>query len=43
VVAVALELVDRFGLLRLPRRPLSPLRLVAVGALLTGVVLIQLA
>jgi transporter family-2 protein len=36
-------LVDRFGLLRLPRRPISPLRLVAVGALLTGVVLIQVA
>jgi bacterial/archaeal transporter family-2 protein len=34
-------LVDRFGLLRLPRRPIPPLRLVAVGALLTGVVLIQ--
>jgi bacterial/archaeal transporter family-2 protein len=36
-------LVDRFGLLRLPRRPISPRRLVAVGALLTGVVLIQIA
>ena len=36
-------LVDRFGLLRLPRRPISPLRLVAVGALLTGVLLIQVA
>jgi len=36
-------LVDRYGLLRLPRRPISPQRLVGVGALLTGVVLIQLA
>ena len=36
-------LVDRFGLLRLPRRAISPQRLVGVGALLTGVVFIQLA
>jgi bacterial/archaeal transporter family-2 protein len=36
-------LVDRLGLFRLPRRPIPPLRLVAVGALLTGVALIQLA
>ncbi len=36
-------LVDRFGLLRLPRRPIPPLRLAALGALSTGVVLIQLA
>ena len=36
-------LVDRFGLLRLPRRPIPPLRLAAVGSLLAGVVLIQLA
>jgi bacterial/archaeal transporter family-2 protein len=36
-------LVDRLGLLRLPRRPIPPLRLVAVGSLLTGVVLIQTA
>jgi bacterial/archaeal transporter family-2 protein len=36
-------LVDRFGLLRLPPRAISPLRLVAVGALLTGVLLIQVA
>ncbi len=36
-------LVDRFGLLRLPRRPIPPLRLAGVGALLTGVVLIQVA
>ncbi len=34
-------LVDRYGLLRLPQRRVSALRLVAVGALLTGVVLIQ--
>jgi len=36
-------LVDRFGLLRLPRRPVTRLRLAAVGALLAGVVLVQLA
>jgi bacterial/archaeal transporter family-2 protein len=36
-------LVDRFGLLRLPRRPLAPLRLAGVGALLAGVLLIQIA
>ena len=36
-------LVDRFGLLRLPRRPIPPLRLAGVGALLAGVLLIQLA
>jgi bacterial/archaeal transporter family-2 protein len=35
--------VDRFGLFRLPRRPIAGLRLVAVGALLSGVVLIQIA
>ena len=35
-------LVDRYGLLRLPQRRVSALRLVAVGALMTGVVLIQL-
>ena len=40
---VASVFVDRFGLFRLPRRPISGLRLVAVGALLIGVVLIQLA
>ena len=34
-------LVDRYGLLRLPRRPVTALRLVAVGALLAGVLLIQ--
>jgi transporter family-2 protein len=36
-------LVDRYGLLRLPRRPISPLRLTGVGALLAGVLLIQVA
>ncbi len=35
-------LVDRYGLLRLPQRRVSALRLGAVAALLTGVVLIQL-
>jgi transporter family-2 protein len=35
--------VDRFGLLRLPRRAITTARLAAVGALLAGVVLIQLA
>ena len=40
---LASVLVDRFGLFRLPRRPISGLRLVAVGALLAGVVLIQIA
>ena len=33
--------VDRYGLLRLPRRPLSPVRLGGVALLLAGVVLIQ--
>jgi transporter family-2 protein len=36
-------LVDRYGLLRLPQRRVSALRLVAVGSLLAGVVLIQIA
>ena len=36
-------LVDRYGLLRLPRRPVTPLRLLAVGALLAGVVAMQAA
>ena len=40
---VASVFVDRFGLLRLPRRPIWGLRLGAVGALLAGVGLIQLA
>jgi transporter family-2 protein len=40
---VASVLVDRFGLLRLPRRPISPQRLAGVGALLTGVTLVQIA
>jgi bacterial/archaeal transporter family-2 protein len=35
--------VDRFGLFRLPRRAISRLRLSAVGALLAGVGLIQIA
>lgn len=34
-------LVDRYGLLRLPRRPVSRLRLAGVAALLAGVILIQ--
>ena len=33
--------VDRYGLLRLPRRPLSAARLGGVALLLAGVVLIQ--
>jgi bacterial/archaeal transporter family-2 protein len=40
---IASVLVDRFGLLRLPRRPVSVLRLLGVGSLLAGVVLIQIA
>jgi len=40
---IASVFVDRHGLFRLPRRPVSGLRLAAVGALLTGVALIQLA
>jgi transporter family-2 protein len=36
-------LVDRFGLLRLPRRPITALRLAGVVALLVGVVLIEAA
>jgi bacterial/archaeal transporter family-2 protein len=36
-------LVDRYGLLRLPRREIPAIRLLGVGALLAGVVLIQLA
>jgi transporter family-2 protein len=40
---VASVLVDRHGLLRLPRRPIQPMRLLGVGALLAGVALIQLA
>jgi bacterial/archaeal transporter family-2 protein len=35
-------LVDRFGLLRLPRRPIPPLRVAGVSLLLVGVVLVQL-
>jgi bacterial/archaeal transporter family-2 protein len=36
-------LVDRYGLLRLPRRSLSPVRLAGVAILLAGVALIQVA
>jgi bacterial/archaeal transporter family-2 protein len=36
-------LVDRYGLLRLPRRPISRARLSGVAALLAGVALIQVA
>jgi transporter family-2 protein len=35
--------VDQYGLLRLPRRPVTARRLLGVGALLTGVALLQLA
>ena len=40
---VASAFVDRYGLLRLPRRPISPVRLAGVVLLLAGVALIQLA
>jgi transporter family-2 protein len=40
---LASVLVDRHGLLRLPRRPIAPMRLLGVGAVLAGVALIQLA
>jgi transporter family-2 protein len=33
-------IVDRYGLLRLPQRPISELRLTGVGLLLVGVTLI---
>jgi bacterial/archaeal transporter family-2 protein len=39
---VASVFVDRYGLLRLPRRPVPPARLAAVAALLAGVLLITL-
>jgi len=39
---VASVFVDRYGLLRLPRRPVPPARLVAVASLLAGVLLITL-
>jgi transporter family-2 protein len=39
---VAAAVVDRFGLLRLPQRPVSGLRMAAVATLLAGVALIQL-
>lgn len=38
---IASVFVDRHGLMRLPRRPVSGLRLAGVGALLAGVTLIQ--
>jgi bacterial/archaeal transporter family-2 protein len=40
---LASVLVDRYGLLRLPRREIVPRRLLGVAALLAGVALIQLA
>jgi bacterial/archaeal transporter family-2 protein len=40
---IASVFVDRLGLFRLPRRRVSGLRLAAVGALLAGVALVQLA
>jgi bacterial/archaeal transporter family-2 protein len=40
---VASVFVDRYGLLRLPRRPISPIRLAGVVLLLAGVALVQLA
>jgi bacterial/archaeal transporter family-2 protein len=39
---LASVLVDRYGLLRLPRRPIPPTRLLGVAVLLVGVALIQL-
>jgi bacterial/archaeal transporter family-2 protein len=38
---IASVLVDRHGLLRLPRRPITGPRLLGVGLLLSGVVLIS--
>jgi bacterial/archaeal transporter family-2 protein len=40
---IASVLVDRYGLLRLPVRPVTPVRMAAVGLLLAGVLLITLA
>jgi bacterial/archaeal transporter family-2 protein len=40
---IASVLVDRYGLLRLPKRVISAWRLAGVGALLAGVALIQVA
>jgi transporter family-2 protein len=40
---IASVLVDRHGLLRLPRRPIPPARLLGVAVLLAGVALIELA
>ena len=36
-------LFDRYGLMRLPRRPVTARRLTGVGLLLAGVTLIQIA
>ena len=36
------QLLDRYGLLRLPRRPVSRRRILGVAVLLTGVALITL-
>lgn len=40
---IASVFVDRYGLLRLPQRPVPPARLAAVAALLAGVLLVTLA
>jgi transporter family-2 protein len=40
---IASVFVDRHGWLRLPRRPISPARLIGVAVLLVGVALVQLA
>jgi len=40
---VASVFVDRYGLLRLPRRPVGRARLAAVAVLLAGVLLVTLA
>ena len=40
---LASVLVDRHGLLRLPRRAIPPTRLIGVAVLLAGVAVVQLA
>ena len=40
---VASVFVDRYGLLRLPRRPITNLRMVGIMTLLCGVATVQLA
>jgi bacterial/archaeal transporter family-2 protein len=40
---IASVFVDRYGLLRLPRRPITTLRLVGIMTLLAGVAIVQLA